>query len=116
MSNWTKNNLAHRRTFLTLRILEQTKRQFEAAADQKMSQLKFCVPGDSAQMRKEKARSLASMMNNVFMDAFKTTFETNFDKTKSVNAMTDVLIVDNSTVQELADAADQCYQFAGEDS
>jgi len=116
MSIWSKNNLAHRRTFLTLRILEQTKRQFENAAGQTSSQLKFWVPGDSADIRKEKARALASMMNNIFVDAFKTEFEQDFDKTKSVNALTNVLSVKDSTVQELADTADGCYQFLGEDA
>ena len=116
MGNWSKNNMAHRRTFLTLRILNQTKKQFDDAATQTMGQLAFTVPGDSSAMRREKARALASTMNNVFVDAFKTTLESDVTKTKAINSMVDVLVVPTATVEQLADAADVCYEFLGEDA
>jgi len=112
---WSKNNLAHRRTFLTLRILNQTKKQFDAAATQEMSQLAFTVPGDSATMRRDKARSLASTMHNVFVDAFKTDLESGVTKTAAINSMVDVLVVETATVEQLADSADVSYEFLGEE-
>jgi hypothetical protein len=115
VSTWSKNNLAHRRTFLTLRILDQTNREFDQAADQKMSELKFSVTGDSQDMRSEKARSLASVINNVFVDAFKTDFESGFDNVQSVDGMAAVLADPTKTVLELADTADGFYKFFGEE-
>ena len=59
MPDWNKNNLAHTNTFLTLRIVAQTNRKFAAAGAQKIGSLDFCVAGDSSDMRRGKARSLA---------------------------------------------------------
>lgn len=115
MANWSKNNLAHRRTYLTLRILNQTRRRFDSAKSAEMNQLDFWVSGDSAAIRRGKARALASVINNIFVDAFKSTYEEGFNKTKSVNKLTTILSNSSKTINDLADVADSCYLFFGED-
>ncbi len=114
MATWSKNNLAHRRTYLSLRILVETKRKFSSAGPQEIRKLDFWVEGDSANMRKTKARSLATRLNNLFIDAFESKFESGYSAVKSINTMTKILIVGDKAIQDLAEVADTCYDFFGE--
>ena len=114
MADWNKNNLAHTNTFLTLRILAQTNRKFAAAGAQKIKALAFWVEGDSADMRRGKATSLATQLHNMFEVVFQATFEAGVTKSGSIKAMARVLTDGDNTMQVLADAADEKYDFSGE--
>ena len=112
---WSNNNLAHRRVWWALFLLEQSQRTFSNSGDVKMNQLAFWVPGESAAIRKGKARGQARVLNNMFSDLFFAEFEPNVTKTKAVNAMVQVLIQGSATMEKLADEVDAMYLFEGED-
>lgn len=112
MAEWNKNNLAHTNTFLALRILAHTNKKFRAAGAQKIRSLALWVEGDSADMRRGKATSLATQLHNMFEDVFKATFEPGATKVASIKAMAQVLIDGDNTIQILADSADEKYDFS----
>ena len=114
MADWNKNNLAHTNTFLTLRILAMTNRKFAAAGAQKIKGLSFWVEGDSPDMRRGKATSLATQLHNMFEVVFQATFETGATKVNSIKAMAQVLTEGDNTIQVLADTADDKYDFSGD--
>lgn len=115
MSIWSKSNLSHRRTYIVLRILDQTRRKFSTAGNTKMDKLNFWVPGDSAAIRKAKARSLAISINNILIEPYRSEFEPGLNKTKSVNRLTAVLISSSKKIKDIAEKADECYNFFGEE-
>ena len=115
MPDWSRTNIAHRRTYMALRVFEQTRRKFASAGTAKMPTLKFWVSGDSSAIRRGKARRLATSINRLFIRAYRSKYEDGFTKVKSINAMTNVLVKANNTVENLANAADVCYDFFGED-
>jgi hypothetical protein len=112
MAEWNKNNLAHTNTFLALRILAQTKAKFSTAGSHEMKKLAFWVAGESADMRAARAKSLASQMHNLFVMVFGSRLESGATNAGAVKAMADVLVVSDSTVNELADRADENYDFS----
>ena len=114
MSNWTRNNRAHGFTYLALRTLDHVPKGFAAAGDKKMKELGHWIPGSSTEDRKRAAESTASVMHNIFKLNFEATYESGFNKVKSVGAMADVLQNANKKVTGLADAADLCFLFRGE--
>lgn len=111
---WTKNNVAHADTYLALRVLDQTKRKFKTAGDQKMKALAFFDLTASANLKKKKARGVASQMDNVFRVFFEAKYEEGFARVESISRLTGALSDENKTVRELADVADACYAFRGE--
>jgi len=112
MADWNKNNLAHTNTFLALRILAQTKRKFSAAGIQTSKQLSFFVAGESAEQRAARARSLATQMHNLFVMVFSSRLEQGVTNAGAVKAMASVLGDADKSVNELADAADEKYNFS----
>jgi len=115
MADWNKNNLAHTNTFLALRILAQTSKRFAAAGAQEIDDLAFWVVGDSASMRRAKAKSLAAQLHNMFVMVFGSRLEQGETKIGSIKFMADVLVDGTETVNVLADAADEKYDFSEED-
>lgn len=114
MADWNKNNLAHTNMFLALRVLSLTKKKFAAAGAQTIGTLEFWVEGDSADVRKGKATSLATQLHNMFEMVFRATLENGATKVGSIKAMADVLVDSGNTVNGLADVADEKYDFSGE--
>lgn len=114
MAEWNKNNLAHTNTFLALRILAQTKRKFSAAGPLAVKQLEFFVVGESGDMRAARAKSLAAQIHNLFVMVFRSRLESGATNAGSVKTMADVLADGDKTINELADAADEKYDFSEE--
>jgi len=112
MAEWNKNNLAHTNTFLALRILAQTSETFDAAGSQQIKALSTWVAGESAPLRRARAKSLASQLHNLFSMVFRAKFESGVTKPGSIKAMADVLVNGDSTVCDLADTADAQYDFS----
>lgn len=112
MADWNKNNLAHTNTYLALRILAQTKAKFSKAGALEMKKLAFWVAGESSDMRAARAKSLASQMHNMFVMVFGSRLEAGASNAGAVKAMADVFAEADMTVNELADAADEKYDFS----
>lgn len=114
MTDWTRNNRAHGYTYLALRVLDYVPKGFAAAGDLKMNQLGHWVQGMSAQDRKRASKSTASIMHNQFRMTYDAAYEEGFNAAKAVTAMADALANPNRKVKSLADVADACFFFKGE--
>jgi len=112
MAEWNKNNLAHTNTFLALRILAQTKSRFPAAGKLAVKRFEFWVEGQSAEMRAARAKSLGAQMHNLFVMVFGSRLESGVTNAAAVKAIADVLADGEKTMQVLADAADEKYDFS----
>jgi hypothetical protein len=113
MSGWSNNNKAHVFTWIDLIALRELDRKvdFEAAGGEAMSDLEFFRPADSPPMRRSRAKSLASQMDNLFTLLNKGVYETGFNSNKAINAITDVLVTKSKTIEELGEVVDDCYAF-----
>ena len=114
MSGWSRNHRAHKTTWTTLRLLEQSSKAFPNSGGIKISQLGFWNNGDSADMRATKAMSLAAQLGNVFREIRGAQFEEGFNKAKANKSRADVLKNGDKTLFDLAEVADDCYLFWGE--
>ena len=112
MADWNKNNLAHTNTFLALRILNQIKARFPAAGPMAIKKLEFWVVGESADMRAARAKSLASQLHNLFVMVFASRLESGVSNVGAIKAMAEVLADGEKTINQLADAADEKYDFS----
>ena len=111
MSNWTKNNAAHAYTYISLRVMDMTEANFADAETIRMSQLGHWVPGWSAEMRNEVARSRASMLNNLFIITFQASFEEDTNSAAAIAALADAFATATKTIRTLAAVADDHYDF-----
>jgi len=111
---WTNNNLSCINTWAFLRALGELKAIFKNAGDLTMDQLAFWNPLDSAEARRTAAMALASQLDRMFIMGLRAEYEPNFNRTKAVTAMTDILVQKPKTVCELAEAVNEAYRFAGE--
>lgn len=114
MSDWTRNNRAHGYTYLALRVLDYVPKGFASAGNLKMNQLGHWVQGMSAEDRKRASKATASIIHNQFKMTYGASYESGFTATKAVKEMADVLANPNRKVKSLADTADACFFFKGE--
>jgi hypothetical protein len=112
--SWSNNNLAHVHTWMALRVLGQSSKTFDASEQVKVREFEFWVEGDSAAMRSQKARALATQLDNAFRLYQGADYESGYSKVKAINALAAVLRNGERTMAELGDEADACYFFAGE--
>jgi hypothetical protein len=115
MAHWSRNNQACRKTWSTLRVLDQNYKVFKESADVKMEELGFWNPLASSEMRKAQARSLAIQMDNIFRLIRKARYEEGVNQEKAVTDMSSVLTTSHKTISELAEIVDRRYLFRGED-
>ena len=115
MAEWSKNNLACRRTWGTLRILDQNKKVFKDSGTIKMKALTFWSALDDAAMSALKARSLAVQLHNFFTEVRGAKLEQGITKVKAVKKTAAVLGQAEKTMADLAESLDASYLFVGED-
>jgi hypothetical protein len=113
--SWEKNNKAH----ACLCIFEKwhhDKRDvpFVATGEWTTNFLIKSAAGDSAAMRRSKARAHAEMLDGVFSNLYRTKYETDVDRDTAVEEMFAVLIDKTKKLKDLGDPVDQAYQFIGE--
>jgi hypothetical protein len=111
---WTNNNLACVNTWAFLRALKQYREVFKDAGTLKMADMDFWIKVASAPLRKDLAASLASQLDNMFVIGLRAKFESGFNRTKAVNAMTACMVKEDATLTHLAEIVDESYQFTGE--
>ena len=111
---WTKNNRACVATWVTLLILDQITKTFKATEKVKIGKLSMWNSTDTKAMRSKRARSLSTMIDNIFKDKERTKYESGKSSSSAQAAVTAVLIDDDMTVAELADVIDDQYQFPSE--
>jgi hypothetical protein len=71
-------------------------------------------PGDSAEMRAEKARTHAEKLDGAFVSLFRAGYEDGQDRGSATDSMTEILGDSNNTMSDLADVVDDKYKFLGE--
>jgi len=116
MSDWTKNNQAHKHTWTCLLILRELSdtTTFDIAGDVPMNGLAFWSGVDSADMRATKAKTLATQLDNMFRLLQGAQYELGIDQIVAVGALTAALTNRDKLLKELARVADECYRFRNE--
>ncbi len=66
MSDWTGNNVAHRQTWYVLRVMDQNRLGFKESKEVRMDQLTYWAATGSADMRAQRAKAMATEMDNIF--------------------------------------------------
>lgn len=116
MANWSANNLACTTTWTTLFVLDQNTEVFADSGDIPMTELTFFNSVASAEMRRQSAESLASMMDNIFRVLRGARYEEGADHDSAIDDMVDVLTDPAKTIADLAERNDDNYRFRGEDA
>lgn len=121
---WSNNNMAHQALWWSLYILEHSKRTFDKSASVQMDQLAYWVDADSAAIRRAKARSLAAVLDNMFMEIYEARYEgladaaaeAEIDQARAVarKALVEVLVDTGKTMEALGEEVDRMYRFLGE--
>jgi len=113
MSGWSNNNKAHVFAWIDLLALRELDKKvdFVDAGPKTMGDLQFFRPAESPQMRRSRAKSLASQMDNMFTLLHKGGYEQGFNSNKAITAITDVLVTKSKTVEEFGGVVDDCYMF-----
>jgi hypothetical protein len=112
--SWSRNNLACATTWTTLLVLDQLSEAFADSGDLRMDQLGFWNAAASSDMRALQARSLATMMDNMFRVIRHATYEEGVTGVEAKRQMVAILTDGTSTVRALAAANDGNYRFLGE--
>lgn len=114
---WSNNNLAHVYTNAALVSLKQYKaRKFAEVAKIKVRALAF-FPGVGASdnIKKVAATAMASMLDGVMNQWIENTqYEENYGATRAIRTMARALVDGDKTVEDVGEAVDQCFFFAGE--
>jgi hypothetical protein len=111
---WSNNNRACKTVWTTLRVLDQIskRRTFKTTGDLNIKDLTFFVGTDeTVQVR---AESLAAQMDNLFTELRGAAYEEDFNSKSARAAMVAVLTDGDLTVADLADTADDAFEFHGE--
>lgn len=112
--SWSRNNLACATTWTTLLVLDQLSEAFAQAGDLRMDQLGFWNAASSSDMRALQARSLATMIDNIFRVIRHATYEEGLVGDEAKRQMVAILTDGTRTVRALAAANDGNYRFLGE--
>jgi hypothetical protein len=114
MADWTKNNRACTTLWTTLYAMKQLSTNFNDSGDLKINDLTFYNALGSAELRKQQSTIIADQLDNVFRLGSGATFETDFDRTKAMGTMIEILTNEEKQVKDLASAVDDAYSFWGE--
>lgn len=116
MSNWSSNNRACTSTWATLFRMGQIRVSFSDSGRLPIGQLTFYSNLSTTELRKQEAMIIADQMDNIFRAGRGAIYEDNFDRTKSLSKMMEILVTEDKTVADLAGAIDNCYLFWQENS
>jgi hypothetical protein len=114
MFDWNQNNRACKTTWSTLFILDQSDQAFADSGTIKMCELTFWALSVSDEMRRIQARTLSIQMHNIFRLIRKATLEPGVSVEQAVGDMFALLLNENKTMCDLAEANDRNYRFLGE--
>ena len=114
MADWTKNNRACTTLWTTLYTMQQLSTNFDDSGELKMNDLTFFNALGSSDLLKQQAMIIADQLDNVFRNARGAKYEANFDRTKAIGNMAEILTVEDKQVKDLASTVDAAYNFWGE--
>ncbi len=113
MPNWNKNNAAHFFTWADLIFFYELPKdlKFSEAEDYETRNLLFYADAAGGVSREKRAKALASRLDNAFRVMNGAKLETGKSRTSAIKAMTETLLRTDKTVGDLAQTADDFYQF-----
>lgn len=113
---WTTDKRACKALYFSLQRANQTDllTEFKEAGKLKMKDLLFFNIHASEDLRRQEAIILSFRLNNEFVKIYKAKFETGETEASGISKMTEVLLKENKTVEDLCDTADSCYKFKDE--
>ena len=113
---WSVGTRACKTVWSTLVILDQMHELvlFLEAGQRKMQDLLFFANDAADTTLGVRARGLAFTMDSIFRIARGAEFEDEITHNQAIEAMVEVLIDKDKTVENLADVADDQYRFHGE--
>lgn len=114
MSEWSNNNLAHRYTWYITKRLGIHKRSFSNSQTLKLKQFDYYVTTATAAEKKQRAKTFAMILSNLYQDIGNATLEKNITHAKGIAALVTVLLDGEKTLMDLAATADTVYYFPGE--
>lgn len=113
MATWSNTKDSCVMVWTTLFSLHQLHANFDDSENIKMKELVFYTPLSPVILHQQ-ASLLANQLDNVFRNASGAGFEPGVTTTTAIKKMVAVLISEDKTVSELAEATDECYKFFGE--
>lgn len=114
MSTWSNKKPACVMTWVTLAIMDQSKKAFPRSENVKVKNLQFWNPASNPQLRKARARGLAIQMDGLFKELGGAKYEPGVNRQKAVSASLQVLEDGEKTLSDLASVNNAHYRFLGE--
>ena len=112
---WNKNNLACRKVWLYLKVMQQHNKVFKDAGKLKMKELQFWNDLSSPELREQQAKMMAHQFDNMFRSFDKAKYEEGSSLATAIDEMKTILTDENKTIANLAEIADNNYFFLGEE-
>ena len=88
--------------------------QFTPAGEWMTDFLIKSAAGESQQLRDSKAMAHATLLNEVFVNLFRVTYEDGFTQDTAIQQMGDVLKINSNKMKDLGDPVDAAYRFRDE--
>ncbi|MDQ8182593.1 hypothetical protein [Pelagicoccus sp. SDUM812005] len=115
MSEWNKNNSAHRITWITLYILRQHRSLFPGAGSLLMPDLVFFNKTSDADLRRSLAEMIALQVHSVFISQFGVGLEDGKTEDQAVSEMVTILVDELKSIHDLSEVNDVSYKFFNEE-
>lgn len=113
--SWNRNNRAHTcLCFFEKWHHDRRDTQFNPTGEWTTDFLIKSAAGDTSDMRSNKARAHAELLDGVFASMFRAKYEDGFDQNMAIAQMNDVLSDSSKKMKDLGDPIDAAYQFIGE--
>lgn len=109
---WSKGEIACKRVYVALFVLEQHRQEFDTCGTLRMDQLRFWVPGASPAQREQEARWVAIQCHNIYTALTGAVLEPGTTAKTAVNKVTKAMSTASTTLLEVAELAEECYVFA----
>lgn len=113
--SWSINNAAHLCLWHHESWIKNTPDQtFTDCGEWSTDYLIGSAIGESSNMRSKKARKHALMLNDVFINLNRASYERGIDPESAINEMQNILMDRQKTMKDLGDIVDGCFKFRGE--
>jgi|CXWJ01.1.fsa_nt_gi hypothetical protein len=113
---WTTKKRACKALYFSLQRANQIDMltEFDEAGKLKMKDLLFYNRNSSDDLKKQETIILSFRLNNEFIEIYKAKFENDETEAGSIFKMSELMVKENKTVENLSDVVDACYKFKDE--
>lgn len=115
MASWQNNNRAHTSLwFFEMWHLDQRTAKFTPSGEWSTNFLIRSAAGESSDMRKDRVRTHAEMLDGAFIKLYRAEYEDGVDRDAALATMEAVLNDSGKTLADLGGPVDASYRFIGE--